>query len=195
MRPPAAPPAARAGLLLDLADAEMQCGRPAAEHIDEALALLGESADRTRALTALGGLRFTLGEHRAGAEAMDQALARLTPDDPAMAPLLADYLTLTTFRTALHPLAEQRLRPVVAAARQGRPPEHPALLAHLVLRLAFAAEPAARLRPLAERATAADPLIDAATHGILMGMVVQALCCADELQALFGTAAIDKNVF
>lgn len=177
-------PAGRAALLLDLADAEMQCGQPAAaEHIDEALALLGESADRTRGLTALGRLRFTLGEHRAGAEAMDQALSRLAPDDPAMAPLLADYLTLTTFRAPLHPLAEQRLRPVVAAARQGRPPEHPALLAHLVLRLAFAAEPPSRLRPLAERATAADPLIDPATHGILMGMVVQALCCVDELDS------------
>ena len=72
---------------------------------------------------------------------------------------------------------------MIEAARAGHPPRDPGLLAHLVLRLAFAAEPAARVRALADRATAADPLVDPASLGILNGLIVQALCCVDELDA------------
>jgi DNA-binding CsgD family transcriptional regulator len=111
---------------------------------------------------------------------MNEALAQLEPGDPAFTPLLVSYLTLNTFRVSLHPVAEQRLRSLIEAARHGQPPGDPGLLAHLVLRLAFAAEPAEWIRSLAERATA-DPLIDPASLGILTGMVVQALCCVDEL--------------
>jgi ATP/maltotriose-dependent transcriptional regulator MalT len=85
------------------------------------------------------------------------------------------------FRASLHPLAERRLRPMIEAARDGQPCDDPGLLAHLALRLAFAAGPAERIRTLAVRATAADPLIDPASLGILTGLVVQALCCVDEL--------------
>ncbi|MCW2945288.1 MAG: transcriptional regulator, LuxR family [Actinoallomurus sp.] len=172
----------RGHVLLELANAEMQHGDvTAAGRVDEALPLLQAPEDRVRALAALGQLRFTSGEHQAGAEAMNEALAQLDAGDPALPPLLASYLTLNTFRASLHPIAEDRLRSVIEAARHGRPPEDPGLLAHVVLRLAFAGEPAEWVRLLAERATAADPLINPATQGILMGMVVQALCCVDEL--------------
>ena len=89
-----------------------------------------------------------------GGTAMDQGLALLEPQDPAFTPLLVSYLTAATFRSSLHPLAAGRLRPVIEAAGDGRPPDDPGLLAHLVLRLAFAAEPTERIRALAGRATA-----------------------------------------
>jgi DNA-binding CsgD family transcriptional regulator len=178
--PPA--PGERGYVLLELAHAEVQNGDVAAEgHIDEALQLLKAPEDRRPALTALGQLRFTIGDHQAGAETMNEVLAQLDPGDPALPPLLASYLTFNTFRASLHPIAQARLRSVIEAARDGHPPVDPGLLAHVVLRLAFAAERAEWIRSLAERATAADPLIDPATHGILTGMVVQSLCCVDEL--------------
>lgn len=124
---------------------------------------------------------LTRGEHEAAAHAMEEALALLEREDPALPPLLVSYLTATTFRAGLYPLGAERLRPVIEAARDGRLPDDPGLLAHLVLRLAFAAEPVERIRALAERATAADPLVDPASLGILTGLVVQALCCVDEL--------------
>jgi DNA-binding CsgD family transcriptional regulator/tetratricopeptide (TPR) repeat protein len=174
--------AERGHVLLELANAEIEHGDAgAAGRIDEALRLPGAPADRVRALAALGRLRFNLGEHEAAAAAMDQALTLLKPQDPALPPLLVSYLSATTFRSSLHPLAAGRLRPVIEAARGGQPPDDPGLLAHLVLRLAFAAEPAERIRALAVRATATDPLVDPASLGILTGMVIQALCCVDEL--------------
>ena len=176
--------AARGEVLLELANAKIEQGdMDAARHIDEALQLLGAPAERVRALAALGRLRFNLGEHEAAVAAMDDALALLKPDDPARTPLLVSYLTATTFREPLYPLGTDRLRPVIEAARDGQPPADPGLLAHLVLRLAFAAGPAGQIRELAARATAADPLVDPASLGILTGLIVQALCCVDELDA------------
>jgi DNA-binding CsgD family transcriptional regulator len=182
----AEPPAlaARGEVLLELANAKIERGdMGSAQHIDEALQLIGNPAERVRALAALGRLRFNRGEHEAAVAAMDDALALLKPDDPARTPLLVSYLTATTFRESLYPLGTDRLRPVIEAARDGRPPADPGLLAHLVLRLAFAAGPAGEIRTLAARATAADPLVDPASLGILTGLIVQALCCVDELDA------------
>jgi DNA-binding CsgD family transcriptional regulator len=182
----AEPPLAadRGQVLVELANAEIEQGdQGAAQHLDEAIPLLETSGDRVRALAAIGRLRFNLGAHEAAASVMEEALELLEPDDPVLPPLLVAYLTASTFRAGLHPLAAARLRPMIEATRAGHPPQDPGLLAHLVLRLAFAAEPVALVRALAERATAADPLVDPASLGILNGLVVQALCCADELDA------------
>ena len=179
----AEPPAQaeRGHLLLELADAEIERGDArAAQRIDEALQLLTTPADRVRGLAALSRLRFNLGDHAAAAAAMDAALDMLEPGDPALPPLLVSYLTATTFRSSLYPLATERLRPLIEAALDGQPPTAPGLLAHLVLRLTFAAEPVRRIRALAAKATA-DPLVNPASLGILTGLVVQALCCVDEL--------------
>jgi DNA-binding CsgD family transcriptional regulator len=177
-------PAERGQVLVELAHAEIeQGGHGAEEHIEEALPLLETPETRVPALAALGQLRFKRGAHEAAVSVMEKAIELLRPDDPAVAPLLVGYLTASTFRAGLHPLAAKRLRPMIAAARTGHPPDHPGLLAHLVLRLAFAGEPGATVRALAERATAADPLVDPASLGILNGIVVQALCCVDELAA------------
>jgi DNA-binding CsgD family transcriptional regulator len=177
-------PADRGQVLLELANAEIEYGDlGAAQHIDEAIPLFEAADDRVRALAALGRLRFNRGEHEAAARVMEEALELLEPDDPALPPLLVGYLTASTFRAGLHPLATARLQPVIESTRAGHPPQDPGLLAHLVLRLALAAEPVAGIRALAEQATADDPLVDPASLGILNGLIVQALCCVDELDA------------
>jgi DNA-binding CsgD family transcriptional regulator len=190
--PPA--PGDRGHVLLELANAEIEHGdHRAAQHIDEALPLFAAPGDRVRALAALGQLRFKYGEHEAAVSVLEEALELLEPDDPAVAPLLVGYLTASTFRAGLYPPAAARLRPMMEAARAGQSPQDPGLLTHLVLRLAFDGEPAARVRALAEHATAADPLVDPASYGILHGIVIQALCCVDELDAAerISDAAID----
>ena len=178
--PPA--PAARGHVLLELANAELEQGdMSAGDHIEEALPMFEAPEDRVPALAALARLHFNRGAHEAAAGTMEEALELLKPEDPALPPLLVSYLTASTFRAELAPLAAKRLQPLIEAARDGRPPDDPGLLAHLVLRLAFAAEPAERIRMLAARATAADPLVEPASLGILTGLIVQALCCVDEL--------------
>jgi DNA-binding CsgD family transcriptional regulator len=175
-------PATRGHVLLELANAELEQGDVSAgRRIDEALPMFEAPEDRVPALAALARLHFNRGAHEAAARAMEEALELLKPEDPALSPLLVSYLTASTFRAELARLAAKRLQPVIEAAREGRPPDDPGLLAHLVLRLAFAAEPAERIRVLAARATAADPLVEPASLGILTGLIVQALCCADEL--------------
>jgi DNA-binding CsgD family transcriptional regulator len=176
------PAAARGHVLLELANAELEQGDlSAGDRINEALPLFEAPEDRVPALAALARLHFNRGAHEAAASSMEEALELLKPEDPALAPLLVSYLTASTFRAELAPLAAKRLQPLMEAARDGRPPDDPGLLAHLVLRLAFASEPAERIRVLAARATAADPLVEPASLGILTGLVVQALCCVDEL--------------
>jgi len=186
--------ASRGEVLLELADAELELGNMgAAAHIEEALRLLDAPADRARALAALSRLRFHLGEHEESAAAMNDALSLLKPSDPELTPLLVGYLTATMFREALYSLGTERLLPLLDAARDGHPPADPGLLAHLVLRLAFAAAPAGQVRALAVQATAADPLIDPGSLGVLTALVTQALCCVDELHAAEGVcvAALD----
>src|SRR6202035_4352768 len=177
-------PEDRGHVLLELANAEIEQGHQgAAQHIDEAIPLLESSGDRVRALAALGRLRFNLGAHEAAASVMEEALELLKPDDPVLPPLLVGYLTASTFRAGLYPLAAARLGPMIEATRPGHPPRDRGLRAPLVLRLASAGEPVALVRSLADRATAADPLVDPASLGILNGLIVQALCCVDELDA------------
>ena len=189
------PPAASRGqVLLELANAEIECGdgEHAGAHIDAAIPLF-QGADRVRVLAALGRLRFNLGAHEAAARVVEEALELLEPEDPNLPPLLVSYLTATMFRAGLNSLAAARLQPMAEAARAGHPPQDPGLLAHLVLRFTFAGEPVAQVRELAERATAADPLVDPATLGILSGLVIQSLCAVDELDTAerIADAALD----
>jgi DNA-binding CsgD family transcriptional regulator len=182
----AEPPAtgARADVLLELAEATMQDGDVSAgTHIDAALKLLQAPADRVRALVPLARLRFQEGEHEASALAVEEALSALDQDDPIAQALVVDELNATLFRVPLRDRADARIAPLLAAVRAGRVPRHPGLLAHLALRLAFADGTPAQVRELAERATAENPLVDLASHGMLMGIVVQALVCVDELGA------------
>ena len=178
----AEPPAlaARGHVHLELANAELEQGdMSAGDHIDEALPMFEAPEDRVPALAALARLHFNRGAHEVAASTMEEALELLKPEDPALPRLLVSYLTASTFRAELAPLAAKRLQPLIETAREGRAPDAPGLLAHLMLRLAFAAEPAERIRVLAARATAVDPLVEHASLGILTGLIVQALCCVD----------------
>jgi DNA-binding CsgD family transcriptional regulator len=177
----AEPPRAdrRVEVLLELAAAAVQDGDPKADrHIDAALVLRPDHVD---ALVALARLRLQLGEHAESARLVQEILDRLDPADPLAQELVVDEVTASTFRVPLRARADARMAPLVAAARSGRTPDHPGLLAHLTLSLALAGEPPELVRALAERATAADPLVDPASHGLLVGIVVQALVCVDEL--------------
>jgi DNA-binding CsgD family transcriptional regulator len=175
-------PEMRSGVLLELAEAEMQSGHPGAgTHIDAALTLLREPADRIEALALLARLRFQLGQHEASARALQEALELVDDDDPLAQALIADELSATLFQAPLRARASARVAPLLAAARNGETPEHPGLLAHLALRLALAGGTPAQVRALAEEATADNPLVDSASYGMLMGIVVQALACVDEL--------------
>lgn len=182
----AEPPGARerADVLLELAAAAIQDGDPTADrHIAAALALQDAPADQVRSLVALARLRFQQGEHADSAGLVQDVVDRVGSDDPIAEDLLVDEVSAGTFRAPLRPRADALMAPLVHAARDGRLPTHPGLLAHLALRLALDGEPADSVRALAERATATDPLVDPASHGMLAGIVVQALVCADALDA------------
>jgi DNA-binding CsgD family transcriptional regulator len=179
----AEPPRAgqRAEVLLELAAAAMQAGDPTADrHIDAALAL---RPDHVGSLVALARLRLHQGEHAESARLIQETLDRLDPGDPLAQELIVDEVTAGTFRVPLRARADARMAPLIDAARAGRTPAHPGLLAHLTLRLALAGEAPERVRALAEHATAADALVDPASHGLLAGIVVVALVCVDELTA------------
>jgi DNA-binding CsgD family transcriptional regulator len=171
----------RIEVLLELAAAALQDGDPTADrHIDKALVLRPGHVD---SLVALARLRLQQGEHAESARLVGEILKRLDPEDPLGQELVVDEVTAGTFRLPLRARADARMDPLLEAARAGRTPDHPGLLAHLTLRLALAGESPERVCDLAERATATDPLVDPASHGVLAGIVVQALVCVDELAA------------
>jgi DNA-binding CsgD family transcriptional regulator len=173
----------RAAVLIELAEAKAMSGDTDAErHVSEALELLEEPRDRVLALRVRSHIKGALGDHDAAAQALREILDTVGPSDPDAQQILAAYLTVNRFRTRLHPEAASRLAPIVEAARRGSPPGDPGLLAHVTLDLALAGAHAETVRSLAERATANDPLVDLAGHGMLMGILVQALCCVDELE-------------
>jgi DNA-binding CsgD family transcriptional regulator len=174
----------RAEVLLELADAAIQNGDPTADrHITAALALQPEPVDQVRSLVALARLRFQQGDHADSARLVQEVFDRVGSDDPIAEELVVDEVLAGTFRAPLRPRADALMAPLLRAAHAGRLPAHPGLLAHLALRLALSDEPGDRVRALAERATAVDPLVDPASHGVLAGIVVQALVCVDEIDA------------
>jgi DNA-binding CsgD family transcriptional regulator len=182
----AEPPPAdqRVEVLLELAAAAVQHGDPnAGRHITASLALQPDHASKVRGLVALARLRLQQGDHADSARLVQEVLDQLDPDDPLAQELIVDELTASAFRAPLRARADARIARFLDAARAGRTPEHPGLLAHLTLHLALTGEAPERVRTLAERATAAHALVDPASHGILAGIVVQALVCVDELVA------------
>jgi DNA-binding CsgD family transcriptional regulator len=185
------PPAAQRGeILLALAEAEALAGdTAAAEHVGEALSLAEAPPDRARALQALSRIQLAAGDHALASRALEEVLEGLDPADPPSQAVLAEYLTANRFRAPLLPAAERHLEPIVRAARRGEPPREPALLVHAVLSLALAGEPPATVAALAERAARVEEGYDLASYGMLSGMLVQSLCCVDELGAAERVAA------
>lgn len=179
----------RGRLLLELAEAEAMAGdTAAAAHVDEALETLDRDRDRIRALRSLGRIRLLTGDHEIAAEALEEVLGRLDPAAVEEQGVLAEYLTANRFQAPLLPAAERRLAPVVKASRDGEPPADPALLAHAVLSLALDGEAPATVRELADRAAQIDQTVDLAGHGMPSAILVQALCCIDEVVAAAAVA-------
>jgi DNA-binding CsgD family transcriptional regulator len=166
-----------------LAEAEAQAGEhDAGQHVAEALTLAGDPASTVRALAVQARACYAEGDHAGTLQATEAALDQLDPDAPAAEALLADYLGAGTFHAPSRVRTQARLGAVIQAARDGRLPTHPALLAHVALHFALCGQPAQRVRAVADRALAADPLIDPATYGMPLSLVIQALCSVDELE-------------
>ena len=146
-----------------------------------ALELLTDPAARVPALRLMSRISLVAGNQETAAAALQELLDGLGSRDAVAQQILAEYLTISRFTAPLLPEVTRRLAPFLEAARQGEPPTDPSLLAHVVLDLAMQGERPDVVRALAERACAADPLVDLGSHGMPMGMLVQALCCADEL--------------
>lgn len=177
--PPPAPD--RATVLLELAEAEAMCGdRAARDHALQALDLLTEPESRIPALRVLSRIRLATGEHEAAAHGLQEILDGTRARGQAAERILGEYLTLCRFTAPLRPEVTRHLRPIVDMATRGEPPTDPMLLSHVVLELALRGEPLRAVLEFARRATLDDPLIDAGSHGMPMGIVVQALCMVDQ---------------
>ncbi|HEY0373242.1 MAG TPA: AAA family ATPase, partial [Amnibacterium sp.] len=173
----------RFDLLLELAQAEAEAGEHGAgEHVAEALTLAADPASIVSALTVQARTCYAEGDHTGTLQAAEAALDRLDPDAPEAEALLAYYFAAGTFHAPSRVRTQARLGAVIQAASEGRLPSEPALLAHVALHFALSGQPSQRVREVADRALAADPLIDAATHGMPLSLVVQALCSVDDLQ-------------
>jgi DNA-binding CsgD family transcriptional regulator len=173
----------RADVLLELAEAGAMSGAADAErHARQALELLDGAPGRRSALRLLGRIHLASGDHAAAAAVLRELLDELGSDSAEGQELLGAYLTVNRFRAPLHPEAERRLAPIVAGTRDGRVPSNGALVANVALTMALAGEKPATVRRLAAVATRGDPLVDARSLGLPMGMLVQALCAIDELE-------------
>jgi DNA-binding CsgD family transcriptional regulator len=177
------PPADRGAVVLELARAEMLAGDPACKrHATEALERAGDDAmARAQALRVLSQVCVAQGQPIEAASALREALATVSVAEPAGQEILAEYLTAHRFTTSLFSAARTRLARIVTAARDGRMPSHPGLAAHVVLELAFAGERPDVVVALAQRTSATEAVVDPGAHGMYMGLLVQALCCIDEL--------------
>jgi DNA-binding CsgD family transcriptional regulator/tetratricopeptide (TPR) repeat protein len=182
----AEPPAGEAlvDVLLEAAAAEGQAhDRAAGATVSRALDLVSTADQRIRALGTQAGICYAGGDILGLLTSCEQALQLVNDTDPRAEQLLAQYLAAGSFHAPSRPRIERRWTQLAEQVRAGRPPRHPALLAHLALRSAFDAQPATVVRELAEQAVAADPLIDPAAHGLPLSLTVQALVSVDELVA------------
>jgi DNA-binding CsgD family transcriptional regulator len=174
----------RFDLLLELAQAEADGGEHgAAKHVEEALRMADSPSDTARALAVRARICYAEGDHAGTLQATEAALDHLDGDDPTAQALLADFLGAGTFHAPSRTRVRPRMASLVQAARDGRLPTDPSLLAHVALQFALAGEPAVRVRAVADRALAADPLVDRTAHGMGLSLVIQALGCVDELAA------------
>jgi hypothetical protein len=123
------------------------------------------------------------GQREAAAQVLREALAATDLQRPEGQEVLAQYLTAHRFNVSLWLEAQALLAPMLEAARQGRTPDHPGVGAHVVLELALSGAPATVVRSLAEQVSSAPAAVDPAALGMVMGMLVQALCMIDELDA------------
>lgn len=179
--PPPAP--ARVGLLVDLALTEAAIGAPdALARVTAVLPQVADAPRRARILQALARLCFSRSDFPGAAEAAEAALAELDPDDPLAAEVLADQLAIAGSQPAPGAETADRIHTILTAARAGRAPTDPGLLAQLAGWQLARGEPADQVRHTAAAALAAltaGPGQDR-FYGIATGYAVVTLIQLDE---------------
>jgi tetratricopeptide (TPR) repeat protein len=173
----------RASVLTELAVAQLRTGDPAAlETCRRALESAVDPAQRSRAHDVLAQIRVVRGDNEEAAAHSAQALALLSPGSPEWQDLLARHLTAVAFQPGQTAEVRSRLAPIIAEARDRRPPAHAGLRTHLALHLALSG--AAAPHDIAAHAVALDgrPPVIAESNGTLAGLLVHALVLVDELE-------------
>ena len=127
------PPGARAGLVLELGQAEAAAGLPeAAQSLREAVALLDDDpAAQADALRSLGRILFYLGSDEEAAEAFERALSAVTGDSELSLELAADFAQAASWHPQLRRRALRRLTPLLAGHRVAATTAERLALAHV----------------------------------------------------------------
>jgi len=128
------PPAgARAGLVLELGQAEAAAGLPeAAVHLSEAVALLDDDPPaQADALRSLGRTLFYVGREEEAADAFERALTAAAGDGELSLELAADFAQAASGYPRLRPRALRRLTPLLAGRRVAGTTAERLALAHV----------------------------------------------------------------
>lgn len=169
----------QAGLRTELALAQLRSGDPdAARNGRAALDRASCPAARSRAHDVLAQILIAQGELEEAGAHSGKALDLLKEGGLAWQDVLARHLTATVFQPGRSPEVRARLRPLLAQARAGRPPDHAGLRTHLALHLALGG---AAAREVVEHAVAVA--VVAESNGSLAGLLVHALLIVDEVRA------------
>ena len=175
------PPELEVAVVGALAEADALAGRPeAADRLREALDLIDDPRRRAELRHALGRAFHLAQRFDEAADASRAALDGLSVDDPLYDRVLAGWLTDAMFVPHLRPAEDPRVTAVTEDIRAGAEAAGP-LVAHAVNLAALDGAPGPVVAGLARRATARDPVTDAAAHGFQLTHVTTGLVHADLL--------------
>jgi DNA-binding CsgD family transcriptional regulator len=187
----AEPPAAedRGAVLVELAGARAAAGQPAAiDAFEDALAHVKDRVERAQAWHGLSRLLYARGDYAGAAAAGAHGRAELPEDHPLGERLLSDELAGARRVPETTADAAARLDGLAA----GEPPADPMLLAQVVAEQAWRGGRVERVPELAQRACAADPLIDPESRGAALTFVAGALAFIDE--TVKATEILDRGL-
>lgn len=175
------PDASRAGLLVDLARADIRVGSSGAgARLEEALTLVDDPAQQASTLRAHAAVLQHAGDFEGAARACQRGLALVAPDDPSADQLRAGFIGAGMLFPPLLADARAELQRLLDDADRTLPPV-PALCAQLAIYAAERGEPDGRVRAIAEQAFARDPLVDGDSMGMSLGYAAQSLIWVDAL--------------
>jgi DNA-binding CsgD family transcriptional regulator len=176
------PPPARAAILVELAAADIREGSSGAgARLEEALALLDDPADQARTLRAHSAVLHHAGDLEGAARACQRGLALVPPDDPLADQLRAGFIGAGLLSPSLLVQARAELQRLLDDDADLTLAHVPGLCAQLAIFAAERGEPDHRVRVIAERAFAEDPLVDGDSLGMSLGYAAQALIWVDAL--------------
>jgi DNA-binding CsgD family transcriptional regulator len=185
------PPPARAAILVELAAADIREGSSGAgARLEEALALLDDPADQARTLRAHSAVLQHAGDFERAARACERGLALLAPDHPFADRLRAGFIGAGLLSPELLVRARGELQRLLDDGPDLPRSRVPALCAQLAICAAERGDPDDRVKAIAERAFAQDPLVDGDSMGMSLGYAAQALIWVDALET--ATALVDR---